>query len=42
MRAATVPRRREIGVDVGERSLGVDHGVAELHERVARDEVRRL
>ena len=30
---------REIGVDLGESPLGVDHRVAELDERVARDDV---
>ena len=33
--------RRQLGVDLGERPLGVDDGVAELDERVAGDEVSR-
>ena len=32
---------RKLGIDVGERALGVDERVAELDERVARDEVGR-
>ena len=37
-RAGRAPRR-QLGIDLGERPLGVDDGVAELDERVARDEV---
>src|SRR5690242_11352761 len=32
--------RRELGIDRGERLLGLADGVAELDERIARDEVR--